>query len=205
MGGPGRPAPPLALNIVIVIIRFNTPAGGTYREVSRICNKFTCNWRVVEDTAITDGKGQSYLLKKGASIQMPSGPLHDLGNAWGSGADEFRPERFLDTGLTSQEAKLRRAAYTPFGGGGHMCPGWNFATAEILGFIASMLIGYHVAPVDGNWDKFHPPPMERCPMATAVCKPVDEESMFGTLDKTKRMGVGQVEVHLWRIEWVRSK
>jgi hypothetical protein len=31
----------------------------TYREVSRICNKFTCNRRVVEDTTITDRKGRS--------------------------------------------------------------------------------------------------------------------------------------------------
>jgi hypothetical protein len=51
-----------------------------------------------------------------------------------------------------------------------MCPGRNFATAEILGFVASMLIGYHVAPVDGDWDKFHPPRMAQCPMATAICK-----------------------------------
>jgi hypothetical protein len=60
-----------------------------------------------------------------------------------------------------------------------MYPGRNFATAEILGFVASMLIGYHVAPV-GDWDKFHPPRMAQCPMATAVCKPADEGSMFGT-------------------------
>ena len=76
--------------------------------------------------------------------------MHAMEGVWGADVDKFRPERFLDTGLTSKEAKLRRAAWTPFGGGAHMCPGRNFATAKILSFVASMLIGYHVAPVDGD-------------------------------------------------------
>ena len=159
----------------------------TYREVSRICNHFTCNRRVIKDTTITDGQGRSYVLKKGAAIQMPSYPLHSLGTAWGTDVEEFRPERFMDTGLTSEEAKLRRAAHTPFGGGAHMCPGRNFATAEIVGFVAAMLIGYHVEPADGNWDNFKPPPMAQCPMATAVCKPENEGSVFGTR-VTRRSG-----------------
>ena len=158
-----------------------------YRESSRLCNKFTCNRRVVEDTTITDKEGHSYLLKKGASVRMPAGVLHGLESAWGPDAEEFRPERFLDTGLSREEAKLRRVSHTPFGGGAHMCPGRNFASAEILGFMVSMLVGYEVAPLDGNWEKFQPPRMAPCPLATSVCKPEDEASMFGTR-VTRRSG-----------------
>lgn len=158
-----------------------------YREAARLCNKFTCNRRVVEDTTLTDRQGRSYLLKKGASIRMPAGVLHTLEPAWGSDVDEFRPDRFLDTGLTREEAKLRRVSHTPFGGGAHMCPGRNFATAEIYGFMVSMLVGYHVEPVDGNWDNFKPPPMAPCPLATSVCKPEGEDTVFGTR-VTRRSG-----------------
>ena len=164
----------------------------TFREVSRIANKFTCNRRVVEDTTITDGQGRAYLLKKGAAIQMPSGPMHGMANVWGPDADQFRPDRFMDRGLPSKNAKLRRSAWTPFGGGAHLCPGRNFATAEILGFVTSMLLGYHVEPVDGNWENFRPPPMGQCPLATAVCKPADEGSVFGTR-VTRRSGWESVE------------
>jgi hypothetical protein len=61
----------------------------TYREVSRIFNNFICNRRVVEDTTIMDRKGRSYLLKKGVDVQMPSGPMHAMENAWGPDADTF--------------------------------------------------------------------------------------------------------------------
>lgn len=61
-----------------------------------------------------------------------------------------------------------------------MCPGRKFAAAEILRFIASLLVGYHVAPINGNWDKFYQPAMAPCPLATSVCKPENEANMFGT-------------------------
>ncbi|KAI6779924.1 uncharacterized protein J7T54_000224 [Emericellopsis cladophorae] len=150
-----------------------------YREASRLANKFTCNRRVVQDTTIKDRDGRSYLLKKGGHVRMPAGVLHALEAAWGPDADEFRPERFLDTGLSKEEAKIRRVSHTPFGGGAHMCPGRNFATAEILGFVVSLLVGYQVAPADGDWSKFQVPPMAPCPVATSVCKPLDERAMFG--------------------------
>ena len=151
----------------------------SFREASRICNKFVCNRRVMEDTTISDKKGNTYLLKKGANIRMPAGTMHDEAATWGADADEFRPERFLETGLSSETAKMRRAAWTPFGGGAHMCPGRNFASAEILAFVASMAVGYKVEPRDGDWSKFKPPVMDDCPVVTSVCKPADENNVFG--------------------------
>nr|WOK04076.1 hypothetical protein [Fusarium meridionale] len=158
-----------------------------YREASRLCNGFTCNRIVMEETTITDRHGRSYLLKKGSSVKMPAGVMHASQEVWGEDAAVFRADRFLDKGLTSEQAKLRRAALTPFGGGAHMCPGRNFATAEIYGFMTALLLGYNVEPVDGKWDTFKPPAMATCPQSTSVCKPEDEASVCGTR-LTRRSG-----------------
>ncbi|KAF4994772.1 hypothetical protein FDECE_13016 [Fusarium decemcellulare] len=158
-----------------------------YREASRVCNGFTCNRMVLEDTTITDRHGRSYRLKKGAAVKMPAGVMHASEDVWGEDAATFRANRFLDEGLTKDQAKLRRAAHTPFGGGAHMCPGRNFATAEICGFMTALLLGYNVEPLDGNWDTYKPPPMATCPQSTSVCKPEDEASVCGTR-LTRRSG-----------------
>ena len=158
-----------------------------YKEASRICNGFTCNRLALEDTTITDGHGRSYLLKKGAAVKMPAGVMHGSEDIWGEDAAAFRANRFLDKGLTSEQAKIRRAAWTPFGGGAHMCPGRNFATAEIYGFMAALLLGYNVEPLDGNWDTYKPPPMASCPQSTSVRKPEDEAAVCGTR-LTRRSG-----------------
>ena len=142
-----------------------------YQEASRLCNGFTCNRVVLEDTTIMDIHDRSYLLKKGAIVKMPIGVTHSSKDIWGEDAAVFRADRFLDKELTSEQAKLRRAAYSPFGGGAHMCPGRVFAMAEIYGFIAALLVGYNVEPLDGNWDTFKPPAMDTCPASTSVCKP----------------------------------
>lgn len=165
-----------------------------YREASRICNGFTCNRIALEDTTITDRHNRSYLLKKGSSVKIPAGVMHASTEIWGEDAAVFRADRFMDKGLTSEQAKLRRSAWTPFGGGAHMCPGRNFATAEIYGFMTALLLGYNVEPVDGNWDMYTPPPMASCPQATSVCKPVDEASVCGTR-LTRRSGWEEAQ---WR-------
>ncbi|KAI6778540.1 25-hydroxycholesterol 7-alpha-hydroxylase-like protein [Emericellopsis cladophorae] len=158
-----------------------------YREASRICNGFTCNRLALEDTTITDGQGRPYLLKKGAAVKIPTGVIHSSEDIWGEDALTFRADRFLDKGLTNEQAKIRRAAWTPFGGGAHMCPGRNFATAEIYGFVAALVLGYHVEPLDGNWHAYKPPPMASCPQATSVRKPADEAAVCGTR-LTRRSG-----------------
>lgn len=96
-----------------------------YREASRICNGFTCNRIALEDTTITDRHDRSYLIKKGATLKMPAGVMHASEDIWGEDAAAFRADRFLDKGLTNEQVKFRRAAFTPFGGGelrpGHIC------------------------------------------------------------------------------------
>lgn len=61
-----------------------------YRESLRLCKHTVCNRRIMEDMTITDHGGQSYLLKKGADIQLPAGVTHRDTSSWGSDAEHYR-------------------------------------------------------------------------------------------------------------------
>lgn len=126
-----------------------------YRETNRLANQNTGARYVLKDTLLTDdsddGK-RSYLLKKGMYVTWPAKRMHHDEDIWGN-ADEFDPWRFVpassrkdkDQGTVStQIEKKRRQAYIPFGGGTHLCPGRNFALAEILGFMCILVLGFDV-------------------------------------------------------------
>lgn len=90
---------------------------------------------------------------------------HELKDVWGADALEFDPERFMKNAKRDAERK-QRAAYMPFGGGAHLCPGRNFAFAEILGLISALVLGYEI---DGlQVDKIEMGPRE---LASAIPKP----------------------------------
>lgn len=158
-----------------------------YREAIRLSNKSIGNRRVMADTTVSDGKGGTYLLKKGVDIMMPSAPLHMSDDVWGTSdapADEFSADRFFEAdqekaALNTPKAKAKRAAYVPFGGGRHLCPGRHFAFAENLGFMVSFLLGFHVSPIDEHGTTFKIPMMDRCSISGAVCKPVENGEGFG--------------------------
>jgi hypothetical protein len=152
-----------------------------YRETIRINNKALGHRRVMADTTISDGRGRTYLLKKGVDVQTPADTLHMAESAWGPDVREFNPDRFLEhsNNLTSEDIKARRVSYVPFGGGRHLCPGRNFAFAENLGFMVTFLLGYEVSPLDGNWGAFKPPVQDKCALADAVCKPVNNGRDLG--------------------------
>ncbi|PTD07921.1 4-coumarate-CoA ligase-like protein 7 [Fusarium culmorum] len=95
-----------------------------YRETMRLVNQSVSMRRILEDITVTTPEGNTYLLKKGTDMQLPAGVAHY----------EQSPE----------EERKRKAAYIPFGGGRHLCPGRNFAFAEIIGFASSLLLGFDV-------------------------------------------------------------
>lgn len=152
-----------------------------YREAIRLNNKATGNRRVMADTTISDGKGNSYLLKEGINVQMPAEPLHLLEDVWGPDAAEFSADRFLDQakGLNNDKVKAKRSSYIPFGGGRHLCPGRNFALAENLGFMVEFLLSFDVVPLDGNWETFKEPERAHIALVQAVCQPKKHGEGFG--------------------------
>ncbi|KAM6535895.1 hypothetical protein FALCPG4_005421 [Fusarium falciforme] len=118
-----------------------------YRETMRLSNHSVSMRRIMQDMTITGADGQSYLLKKGVDLQLPAGVTHHDRSAWGQDFDEFDAERFLQKAGDAKTERRRKAAYFPFGGGRHLCPGRNFAFAEILGFMAVLVLGFDVEPL----------------------------------------------------------
>lgn len=93
---------------------------------------------------------------------------HEMPDVWGADALDFNPERFMQKTEKTTEKK-RRAAYMPFGGGTHLCPGRNFAATEILGFISAFLLGYEVEGFRGDKIK-----IGHRALATATPKPAED-------------------------------
>ena len=116
-----------------------------YREALRLCNHTVCNRRIMEDLSIKDETGRTYLLKKGVDVQLPAGVTQRATNVWGSDADQFRANRFGPPASKPSDAdRTRKIAYMPFGGGRHLCPGRNFAFAEIVSCAAVLLLGFDI-------------------------------------------------------------
>lgn len=142
-----------------------------YRESIRLTNSQVGVRRVMADTTISDGT-TDYLLRKGADIQIPSGISHTATATWGADSASFNPRRFMKPeqgGATANQAKEEKRAYVPFGGGKHLCPGRNFAFAEILGFTAALFVGFDVKARNG--ELLQVPAIRRANMAEAVAKP----------------------------------
>ncbi|KAF5023470.1 hypothetical protein F66182_4470 [Fusarium sp. NRRL 66182] len=153
-----------------------------YREAVRLSNQNVGNRRVLEDTMVSDGKGKSYLLKKGENLQIPARVCHELGQVWGENVLDFNPERFLESKETSESDKLKRAAYLPFGGGRHLCPGRNFAFAENLGLVTCLLLGFDAVFPDGPGI----PPGLTCEFSQAAFKPANNGEGFGIQVQRKK-------------------
>jgi cytochrome P450 len=152
----------------IDITRFQTECPllvSCYQETTRLTNDQVSTRFIQADTILTAGD-RPYLLKKGAVVQLPAGFMHKVPSTWGPNAQAFDPRRFLKpSSITSNRApaipesstpedkrvqKERRAAFMPFGGGKHLCPGRHFAFAEILGMVAAMVIGFQILDKDDD-------------------------------------------------------
>jgi len=130
-----------------------------FQETMRLTDGQVATRNVSEDTVLSDSRN-SYLLKKGATVQIPGGIVHNATAFWGPDAATFNPRRFLKTELNfskkamseaeREQEKLRKKAFTPFGGGMHLCPGRHFASGEILGSVAVMIMGYDITTKDGK-------------------------------------------------------
>jgi hypothetical protein len=150
-----------------------------YREVIRLTNAQLGARRVIHDTTTTDGK-KTYLLKKGCDVQIPSGISHLSSDLWGLDSSSFNPRRFikpdpsiLQSEKEKQDDKSQKRSYFPFGGGKHLCPGRNFAFAEILGTVAVLVLGFEVEKAHGG-GVIMMPELGRTKFGEAIAKPKSE-------------------------------
>ncbi|KHN98710.1 Cytochrome P450 [Metarhizium album ARSEF 1941] len=145
-----------------------------YRESIRLSNHALCVRRVVEDTTVSDGRGESYVLKKGSDVHIPGGYTHRAEDVWGANAAEYDADRFANRrgklSAHAQAEKNKRAAYIPFGGGRHLCPGRNFASAEILGITAALVLAFDMS-ADGRGCPPRLPPMASTTIMGGASKP----------------------------------
>jgi cytochrome P450 len=124
-----------------------------YQETMRLTNVQGGTRKVLVDTILssaadTSGARKEYLLKAGAILQTPASITHTSPSIWGPTSPIFDPRRFMNLGDGDKAAeKLQKKAFIPFGGGKHYCPGRHFALAEILGFIAVMVLGFDIEGV----------------------------------------------------------
>ncbi|CAG8982251.1 hypothetical protein HYALB_00004485 [Hymenoscyphus albidus] len=161
-----------------------------YREVIRLGNSNIGARRVMTDTTITDGTS-TYLLKAGCNVQIPSGVIHMSEETWGPNASTFDARRFLDPNLKGnmtakerEEDRQRKKAYFPFGGGKHLCPGRNFAFAEILGLLSVLVLGFDIRALDGGLVEV--PKMGRSGVAEGMVKPTGKDLEMGVRIERRR-------------------
>jgi len=137
----------------------------TFHEVLRLHSLGATSRLVLKDTVLND----TYLLKAGSVVQMPTSVIHSDPTVWGPTAKSFNPRRFLKQDPTGKEPKRTpAAAFRPWGGGSTLCPGRHFASTEIMSLAAMLVLRYDMVPLEGRW--VVPPPYQ-VSMATAVFPP----------------------------------
>ena len=142
----------------------------TYREVTRLANRAISTRWVMEDTLVSDAHGRQYLFRADTTVMMPA-TAHSSADVWGSDADEFQPQRFLD--WKDKASRERHAAYMPFGGGKHLCPGRNLAKAEILGLAVALTLAFEMEDAASPGRPIRVPEIRAARMGQGVGKPVD--------------------------------
>ncbi|KAK3373092.1 cytochrome P450 [Lasiosphaeria ovina] len=147
-----------------------------YRETLRLSNHQVSTRTVLKDTVLTDSKGKSYLLKEGTMVHFSiCASLRNI-EFWGEDVETFKPERFLRFGDKKDDVdpdrpggpRAMRTAFIPFGGGQHLCPGRNFAFAEMIAVIATLTLGYDIEPENGTWEL---PTLATASIVDAITKP----------------------------------
>lgn len=181
-------------NISIDVLRFNetdTPLlNSIYKETLRLHNTQVSTRRVMTDTIISDHQ-REYLLKAGADVQMPAGILHHATSVWGEDARSFNPRRFLKPAsgdLDPLKEREQTRSFIPFGGGRNLCPGRNFAFAEIMGMVAILALGFDIEQQPQSQGSIVVPPSDGIRFGYAVERPT-------------RAGQSAGAVLVRRLEW----
>lgn len=147
-----------------------------WRETLRLYVPSASARVVTADTMIAD----TWLLRKGAMVQLSGDVVHHNKEVWGPDASVFNPDRFLYSMNGSKtnpdgsvpkgkEHFIHSAAFRSFGGGVSLCPGRTLAAREILGLTAVLVMGFDMEPVTGTtWT----PPADANRIPVAGMKPL---------------------------------
>ncbi len=155
----------------------------SYREVTRLANKAISTRHVMEDTLLNDAHGREYLVRAGSTVVMPA-TAHSAANVWGPDAGEFRPRRFLD--WSDKSSRGRHAAYMPFGGGKHLCPGRNLAQAEILGLVVALALAFEMEKATSLGGPIRVPEIRAARLGQGVGKPVGLKKGLAVRFRTRK-------------------
>ncbi|TGJ76590.1 hypothetical protein E0Z10_g10866 [Xylaria hypoxylon] len=122
----------------------------TFKETIRLHSVDISLRQVCKDTVLDN----TYCLKKGAMIIMPTISIHTDSKIWGSDALSFNYDRFLFAkSSATQKEKVSAAAFRSFGGGRTLCPGRHFATTQIMVWISMLVMRFDIEPTSGCWVK----------------------------------------------------
>ena len=139
-----------------------------YQEAMRLKSTNASVRKVLSDTIV----GDKYFFAKDAVVQMPSTVIHNNTELWGTDAHDFKPRRFMKADPSVAKGPKRPpGAFRVFGGGATLCPGRHFASTEILGFVAAMIMGFDMAPAEGEWVI---PKIKDYRLMTAILEPVKD-------------------------------
>lgn len=82
-------------------------------------------------------------LPQGTSVGCLQLAMHLNTKVFGSDAERFRPERWLEA--TAEQLRVMEMAHIGFGRGRRVCIGQHIATMEMKKVIAAMVLGYNVS------------------------------------------------------------
>lgn len=107
---------------------------------------------IISDTVITSSTtGESYHLSKGNYLQMPSNAVHNDPEVWGPTAATFDPYRFVKDNAPLPKSELPNSyAFLAWGSAPHMCPARQFASTEIMLFVALTILRFDMTPGYGD-------------------------------------------------------
>lgn len=88
--------------------------------------------RSLETDLVLDG----ITMRKGTAVFVPIWAAHRSPHNFGSDADKFSPERWLNPSAAMKNALI------PFGGGNRICPGNRFAQLEFKLMLAKLVLRY---------------------------------------------------------------
>jgi len=186
----GRPAPRRQANVRASLLTDEARCpylAAIQREALRLCNTTTGFRHAVRDTRLPDGT----FLRAGSTVHIPTSISHRLPEVWGpADPNEFEPARWLKTTGTPGLIKAP-AAYFPFGGGKHLCPGRGFAYAENAGLLVTLALGFTIT---GLAPETQPP----CPIANLMGEGVPKPRQKVGVRIKRRPGWEDVR---WTLIW----